>query len=53
MGLVALGFGCAAATVLLSAGVRSLRGVSLIDTTLFPDDDVAKKETLQAKDATA
>jgi ENTS family enterobactin (siderophore) exporter len=53
MGLIALGFGCATVTVLLSAGVRSLRSVSLIDTTLFPDDDVAEKETLQAKDATA
>lgn len=51
MGLVALGFGCAAATVLLSAGNRSLRSVSLIDTTLFPDDDVAEKEAIQAKDA--
>ncbi|QRV24519.1 enterobactin transporter EntS [Marinomonas foliarum] len=57
MGLVALGFGCAAATVLLSAGNRSLRNVSLIDTTLFPDEGVAKEgsneKEVEAKEATA
>lgn len=58
MGVVALGFGCAAATVLLSVGNRSLRNVSLIDTTLFPDEGIAKEgsdktEAIEAKEATA
>ncbi|RBP85774.1 enterobactin transporter EntS [Marinomonas rhizomae] len=39
MGLAALGLGCAAATLLLGAGVRSLRNTALIDTNLFPTED--------------
>jgi ENTS family enterobactin (siderophore) exporter len=45
MGLVSLGLGCAVATLFVGAGVRSLREASWIDTSLFPPEPDAMKDT--------
>jgi ENTS family enterobactin (siderophore) exporter len=45
MGLVSLGLGCAVATLFVGAGVRSLREASWIDTSLFPPESDAMKDT--------
>lgn len=45
MGLVSLGLGCALATLFVGAGVRSLREASWIDTSLFPPEPDAMKDT--------
>jgi ENTS family enterobactin (siderophore) exporter len=45
MGLVSLGLGCAVATLFVGVGVRSLREASWIDTSLFPPEPDAMKDT--------
>jgi ENTS family enterobactin (siderophore) exporter len=45
MGLVSLGLGCAVATLFVGAGVRSLREASWIDSSLFPPESDAMKDT--------
>jgi ENTS family enterobactin (siderophore) exporter len=45
MGLVSLGLVCAVATLFVGAGVRSLREASWIDTSLFPPEPDAMKDT--------
>tara|TARA_R110001599_G_scaffold119118_1_gene288761 strand:+ start:12686 stop:13984 length:1299 start_codon:yes stop_codon:yes gene_type:complete len=45
MGLVSLGLGCAVATLFVGAGVRSLREASWIDTSIFPPEPDAMKDT--------
>lgn len=45
MGLMSIGLGCAAVTLLIGTGVRSLRHANLIDTNIFPVESENTKTT--------